>query len=306
MKKPDVFIVGAPRCATTSLYRYLKQHPEVYMADCKEPEFFATDLPFRHAITDEDEYLSLFSEAKDGQRLGEASTFYLFSKVAADNIKRFSPQAKIIIMLRHPVDQMLSYHNMMLSLYWEHSEDITNFAEALATEVLRKQGLRFPRNNTMPKECYFYREIVKYTEQVKRYLKVFGHENVHIIIYDDLKRNVVEIYKNVCDFLGVNREIKVDLTRHNTIGHLRNQSVFKLLRHPPNGFNWVKHTRWNQIFAFLWRLNTSDDRDYRIDSSVKMQLEKELTSDLADLSSLIGRNLIKEWLSNDKKGGNSA
>ena len=307
MKKPNLFIVGAPRCGTTSLYRYCQQHPEVYMAECKEPEFFATDLPFRHARTNEEEYLSLFSGARDGQRIGEASTFYLFSKVAAYNIKRFSPRAKIIIMLRRPVDQMLSFHNMMLSLYWEGSEDLLDFAEALAAEVLRKQGLRLPKNNTMPKECYFYREIVKYTEQVKRYLEVFGRENVHIIIYDDLKRNVVEMYKRVCDFLNVNRDSKVDLIRHNTIGHIQSQTVFKLLRHPPNSHRCIKTllpSRWNQIiFAFLWRLNESNGRAYRINSSLKIQLEKEFTSELSDLSHLIERDLIKEWSSNDEKGG---
>lgn len=270
------------------------------MADCKEPEFFATDLSFRHAITGEEEYLSLFSGAKDGQRIGEASTFYLFSKVAGENIKRFSPQAKIIIMLRRPVDQMLSFHNMMLSLYWEGSEDLTDFGEALAAEALRAQELRLPQNNTMPKECYFYREIVKYTEQIRRYLEVFGREHVHIIIYDDLRKDAAQEYRRVCDFLDVDRGIKIDPIRHNTIGQIRSYAGFRLLRHPPRSLCFCAKTvlpsRWcHAIFAFLWQLNTNNKQPYCIDTLLETQLVREFASELLDLSELLGRDLTKEW-----------
>jgi hypothetical protein len=264
----------------------------VYMADCKEPEFFASDLPFHHALTDEEEYLSLFSGAKDGQRIGEASTFYLFSKVAAKNIKKFSPEAKIIIMLRRPIDQMCSFHNMMLSIYWEGSEDLIDFGEALAAEASRKRGLLLPKGNTMPKECFFYREIAKYSVQVRRYLEVFSHENVHIIIYDDLKRDVAQVYRRVCDFLDIDRNIKVDLIRYNTIGQPRSQTIFQLLRHSPNS---LRFGICQAIFAFLWRLNTSKPGLYHIESSLEMQLRREYECELRDLSSLLGRDLRKEW-----------
>lgn len=150
MKRPNVFIVGVPRCGTTSLYTYLNRHPAVFMSACKEPEFFATDLAFPHAIRNEKAYLSLFAEAADRNWAGEASTFYLFSKDAPANICRLSPQARTVALIRNPVEQIPSYHNMLLSVHWEGCEDQPDLETALDLEQKRKHGRMLPPHNTMP------------------------------------------------------------------------------------------------------------------------------------------------------------
>src|SRR3972149_11450918 len=124
MKIPNFFIVGAPKCGTTAMYTYLKQHPEVFMSDLKELHFFGTD---HHRINytpyTKEQYLSFFDGAGDKRRIGEASTSYLYSERAAVEIKEFNPFARIIIMLRNPVDVMYAYHHTNLSGGFEYIPD---------------------------------------------------------------------------------------------------------------------------------------------------------------------------------------
>ena len=119
-KKPGFFIVGAPKCGTTSFYHYLRQHPQIFMPDNKEPHYFGSDLKKRsdEFIKTEEEYLSLFKDADSSQMAGEASTFYLYSKAAQKEIKGFNPHAKIIIMLRNPIDFL---HSLRISFVFSYA-----------------------------------------------------------------------------------------------------------------------------------------------------------------------------------------
>jgi len=100
--KPNFFIVGAPKCGTTSMTEYLKQHPDIFIPEEKEPHYFGSDLEYPRITKTEAQYLRLFSEAQDERRLGEASVWYLFSQRAAQEIYEFNPLSRIIIMLRTP------------------------------------------------------------------------------------------------------------------------------------------------------------------------------------------------------------
>ncbi len=116
------------------MYDYLKQHPEIFMPERKEPNFFGTDLGLSpYFIRDEKEYLSLFSGARNEKRVGEASVLYLFSKLAATEIKECNPAASIIIMLRNPVDMIHSLHSQYVYNGWE---DIVEFEAALDSEFV--------------------------------------------------------------------------------------------------------------------------------------------------------------------------
>jgi len=134
MRRPNFFIVGAPKCGTSALFAYLNQHPQVFMAHLKELHFFGTDVryPARPTL---DQYLLHFAKAREELRVGEASTSYLFSQSAAQEIRAFNPAARIVIMLRNPVDMMYSLHSEML--YWLN-EDIEDFEAALEAEEKRK------------------------------------------------------------------------------------------------------------------------------------------------------------------------
>lgn len=137
MKKPDFFIVGAAKCGTTAMYEYLKEHPEIFMPeDAKEPNYFGSDMNYKSSRLTEEQYLSLFSDAKNEKRIGEASVWYLYSKLAASEIKEFCPSARIIIMLRNPVDMLYSLHS---ELFYGADEDIEDFKTALNAEEVRKK-----------------------------------------------------------------------------------------------------------------------------------------------------------------------
>lgn len=128
--KPDFFIAGAPKCGTIAMCAYLAQNPNIFIPRNTEPNFFASDLTGKRTIRTEAEYLNLFRDG-GGKLCGEGSTWYLFSKRAAKEIYDFNPDAKIIIMLREPVEFLRSLHNQLL---FDGNEDIEDFQEALRAE----------------------------------------------------------------------------------------------------------------------------------------------------------------------------
>lgn len=209
--KPNFFIVGAPRCGTTSLHRYCSQHPEILMSNTKEPCFLAPDFWSPYYPQTEEEYLSCFQGYKGQKMVGESTSFYLFSDSAAQRIHEFSPKAKIIAMLRDPVDRVVSMHARRLKL---GSENIARIEDALDAESDRMKGKRIPSGFTYPRKYYLYREFGNYVKQLERYFHEFGRENVHVIIFDDFRRDTEGEFVKVCDFLGVSAAFKPDFSIH--------------------------------------------------------------------------------------------
>jgi len=208
MPKPNFFMVGAPRCATTTMYTYLKQHPEIFLSLLKEPIHFGSDLTRQPlAVTDRAEYLSLFDAAGDARVIGEGSVFYLLSRRAAEELDEFSPAARILIMLRNPVDMMHSLHALYLRT---GNEDLAEFPAAVAAEPERA------RRQHLPARCYFpeglqYRAVARYAAPVAQFLRVFGRDHVHVVIFDDLVRDTAREHRRVLEFLGVDPDHPVEL-----------------------------------------------------------------------------------------------
>ncbi len=197
--KPNLFIVGAAKSGTSSLWQYLKANPQVYMPEdelYKEPAFFSS----KGEGQGYENYIKVFGRASDEhQWIGEASTAYLTDPVSAKRIYDFNPSAKIIIMLRNPADRAYSLYNWMVQ---DGYEVAGSFEEALKLEEERI-GKTIP--NWFEPEYYWnylYFRSGLYSEQVKRYLDAFK-DNVLIIKFDEFKKDTVTEYKKVCDFLGV-------------------------------------------------------------------------------------------------------
>jgi len=204
MRKPDFFIVGAPKCGTTALNDYLQAHPEIFIPAKKEIHFFGADLQFQRPRVTLSEYLSYFAPVQREKRVGESSVWYLYSQQAAEEIKAFSPAARIIIMLRNPVDMMYSLHSQRV---YNDNENLVNFEEALAAEADRRQGKRLYQNASDAMGS-LYRAAATYTPQVQRYFAVFGREQVHIILFDEFARATPEVYRQTCEFLGVDPQFR--------------------------------------------------------------------------------------------------
>ena len=160
--KPNFIIIGAPKCGTTSLYKYVGQHPDVYMSENKEPKFFAfaeTDLNFsghQKAVNqikssttrNFEDYLALFQKGKDYKIRGEASPIYFHYPGTARRIKYYLPGIKMALILRNPVDRLYSDWKHQIRMGWEEE---TNFIDALRKWDERKNHNWFPYLDYLPK-----------------------------------------------------------------------------------------------------------------------------------------------------------
>lgn len=208
MKTPNFFIVGMPRSGTTSLYTYLKQHPQIFLSLYKEPLFFCKDLDHRpHSVTSEEVYYSLFEGAEDHLVRGEGSVWYLTSEVAAREIHKVSPRARIVVMLRDPLQMMQSLHSLYLRT---GNEDIQDFASALAAQEERGAGQR------IPDRCYFtngllYMEVARYYSKLERFYQVFGDEQIHVITFENFAADPLAECRKVFRFLGIDQQTAIEL-----------------------------------------------------------------------------------------------
>lgn len=309
MTTPSLFIVGHSKSGTTALAKFLGEHPGVFMSSPKEPNYFARDFtrdvtegPF--AERSEGAYLGLFAGARPDQVAGEASACYLYSKVAAQEIAAFEPEAKIVIMLREPVSFLHSYHLQKLKNPLPGAEDIRDFEQALAAEEDRKQGRRLPPHCRVP-QLLFYSERVKYAEQVARYLEVFPRENVLVIIYDDFKRDNRAVYDEVLAFLGLDPSFEPEfrdynkgaLVRHKGLqtfmGQLTHgQGAGALLHHP---VKWLVPAAARRKMARLAYQRVVFKEKPILSGDLVARLRDRYRPEVVQVSELLGRDLVREW-----------
>ena len=206
MKNPNLFIVGAPKSGTTFLYHYLKQHPDIYFPDFKEPHFFGSDLIRRNGAYNLslDEYQDLFKT--DKKIIGEASTFYLFSQDAPEEIYNFNPKAKIIIMLRDLVDLVHSLHSQFV---FSGDEVIEDFTQALELEDSRLSGNRIPNQTTVVNKLFYTSNILSLPRSIQSFIRYFGRENIKFIDLDDIKKNPKKVYFETLEFLNIDSNLNI-------------------------------------------------------------------------------------------------
>jgi hypothetical protein len=297
---PNFFIVGAPKCGTTAMYEYLKQHPQIFLSPVKEPYYFGSDLDYLNLQRPtEDEYLALFSDVAIEKAIGEASITYLVSEQAAEEIKAFNPYAKIIIMLRNPVEMMYSMHSQALFTQVENEE---NFEKALSLEQFRKQGQHIPLKTTIL-SFILYRELARYASQVERYFRTFGREHVHVIIYDDFKQDVAATFQKTLQFLGVDDSFQpknFDVINRNK--QVRNKFLNKTLWQPSFALKMasklIPSSLRSKLIAELKKLNTKYIPRPQLDPEIRNQLLQEFRPEIESLQELLKRDLSL-WLSEE-------
>jgi Sulfotransferase family len=193
---PNLFLIGAAKAGTTSVYHELARHPAIYMSPIKEPHFFSRIEPassrkafFPH-VDDEGEYLALFAGATNEEVLGEASTSYLWDRRAAERIKRVVPEARILILLRDPIDRAYSQ-------YWNDVREgieRRSFLDALIEEQRSGPGGWGVSS--------LYIDCGRYGDQVATYLDEFG-DRVLVLFFEDLVRDEARTIADIHSFLGV-------------------------------------------------------------------------------------------------------
>lgn len=226
---PNFLIVGAARSGTTSLYNYLKPHPDVFMCPVKEPKFVTAQfLRFPlHGIGDSEvernmvksfaDYKKLFENVRDEKAVGEASADYLYyHKEAIKYIKEFLGEPKIIIILRNPVERAFSNYMYLVKESREH----LSFEDALNNEEERKK-LNW-------EYIWFYKDVGFYYQQVKAYLNNF--RQVRIFLYDDLERDAVALMRSLFGFLEVQTCFRPEIdVAYNASGIPKNRYLYGFL-----------------------------------------------------------------------------
>lgn len=228
---PNFLIVGAAKAGTTSLFHYLRQHPDVFMPQTKEANFFlgAGDRVVREVdpdgqsrsvskINSLSDYQALFTGAITAKARGEASPKYLYYPGTAQRIKSVIPNTKIIVILRHPVDR--AYSDFLHQIR-DGQEVVTDFATALREEPRRiEKGWN---------SKYHYRSRGFYFEQLSRYYATFDPANIHVYLYEDLQKDPANLMRRIFCLLDVDPTFVPDMEiKHNISGVPKNQVLHRI------------------------------------------------------------------------------
>jgi len=224
---PDFFIVGHAKCGTTALHRMLREHPQIFMSERKEPWYFARSNPHPQSAGERsieytgtkfetlDEYLALFAAARPEQRVGEASSSYLWSTSAPARIAQLRPDARIVAIFREPASFLRSLHLQHLS---SHDESEKDFRKAIALEADRRENRKIPKQANWP-QVLIYTDRVRYVEQLERYCALFGRERILALIYDDFRADNQATLQRVLRFLEVDEDFHFEQVEANpTVG----------------------------------------------------------------------------------------
>jgi len=310
-KLPNFFIVGAAKSGTTSLYEYLKLHPEVYMAPIKETHYFSTDIDntkfrpnyarslnkdlskflesdmeegiFHAFVKDWNEYVQLFKKVKDEKAIGEVTNSYLYSDIAAKNIITKFPSAKVIMMLRNPVDRAFSHYLMDLRIGYETDDFMT---------ALKKDMARNPKGWGISN---LYVEVGMYSEQVKRYLETFPESQRRIYFFDDFVKNPEATMKDLFRFLGVSEQTDIDFTKKYNPSFIPKNKIISKLNAQKRMKDWLKGVLPKSVKGKFKKTFYTDKDLPKIKPEERKFLQEVFRDDVMKLSQMLNRDL-SEWL----------
>jgi Sulfotransferase family len=322
---PNLLVIGAAKAGTTALQHYLAQHPDIFMSPVKEPNFFAFGgaIPrfegpeiegadwsvrdrlrrerYEYSVVDAEAYLRLFAQAGRRRVRGDVSPAYLYFPGAAQRIKDALPAVRIVAVLRNPVDRA---HSKFLQMRRDRGEPLDQFEEALAVEPERE------RRNWAPTWLYAARGF--YSRQLEPYYCLFGAEQIHVVLHEDLQRHPEACLRRLFSFVGIDPNVRIDVSlRHNVTADKylpRHGLVYHALAEP-----FLRSARLQAVVParmLAWARPTARQlllRRLAGEAAVPLTLEtrRELTArfaaDILRLEQLIGRDL-GHWLDADRAG----
>lgn len=264
---PNFLIIGAMRSGTTSLARYLGDHPEVFMTPGKEIHFF--DRNYERGVT---WYMEHFRGVTNEAAIGEATQTYMFESSAIPRIARFIPGAKLIAILRNPVDRAYSH-------YWHNrarGREVLSFPDAIAAE-----GERLVSGDRLSRPRYSYVARGRYLEQLLRTTRFFRREALHVVIFEDLRDEPWKTYQSVCRFLGVDDGIRVPIVGRplNPFVRLRSIALRDAARKLPS---WARNA--------LGKVNARSDTYPPMDPVTRLKLAGMFREDNLRLMQWLGRD----------------
>ena len=232
-KKTNLFIVGTIKAATTSIYNYLKQQPNIFFPDIKELHYFSNvisitdqktefnkhNIQHSRVIDKYDDYKSLYLNADtvSSKFLGDCSPTYLSDTQTPKKIFEYNPSAKIVVCIRNPIDRIISHYQMNVN----RNTETRGFFKAINEDFKKPNKIMFIDDKNV--------ELRFYGEQIKRFYKYFLKNQVYIIKFEDLNQNSEKTIKKLVNFLGLKSlEAQIFNKRYNTYSKPRLKIFLKL------------------------------------------------------------------------------
>ncbi len=287
MRKPNFLIVGAAKSGTTSLFEYLRGHPDVFMPGIKEASYFAGG-----GGRSEADYLALFRNAGGARAVGEASGAYLYLPDTPAAIHGLlGPGARIVIILRNPIDMAYSLWGHMVR---EGFEDLS-FSEAVAAEEKRMADPKFPYRSRAWRFNFAYADRARYARQVEAYFRTFKKSQLRVLIFEEFFADVEKGFADLCRFLDVAPDYRPDFKAFNQSAVVRSELLRKFLDEPTAWKDVLKAvtpaaTR-PRVKAWLKAMNYRKQRLPSLSSTERERLWRLFERDVSELEVLLGRRL---------------
>ncbi|SHE60207.1 Sulfotransferase domain-containing protein [Psychroflexus salarius] len=296
MNKPNTFLIGVQKAATTSIYNWLSQHPEVCAPIAmKDISFFTRPMFYKEKGIDY--LLKHYENCQEDQKIKlQGSVHYIFFEDALKRIKLFNPDAKFVLILRQPMERAISSFLYARKFNYEK----LNFEDALEAEKDRM----LTDDLKIKSECTYINHGF-YASQINRFLKHFSKDQLKVILYDDLKTEPEKTIKGIFKFLSINSNFTPVFNKHNKTGSVKSKFLQSFLL----GENKIKKTIVNKILPYVlseekkakirWKiihLNTSNKKeDIVINQDVVEKYNALFKDDILELEKLLNRDL-SNWI----------
>jgi hypothetical protein len=299
MARPNFFLVGAPKCGTSAVAYYLREHPSVFMSWPKEPLFFCEDFPGARVVKEWQDYAELFEAApSDAAVVGEASAMYLYSSVALERIRSHSPDARIIAMVRSPIELVQAFHAQLL---YSLTEDVADLGTAWSLQAARREGRNLPPRCVEPAFLQYAR-VGMLGRQIARLYSVFPADQVLVLRLEDLARDARAVYLEVLEFLGVEDDGRRSFEPVNETSAHKSNLISRLTQRPPERLvgaaRAVKSAIGLKNASFLdpiRRLNSRRAVRERLAPAIRRDMVSTFRADVEELSRLLNQDL-SHWL----------
>lgn len=262
---PTFLIIGAARSGTTSLTRYLDAHPQVYMCQPKEPRFFD-----KHYDRGLDWYRSLFSHATTETELGEATPTYMYNEQAIPRLAEAIPNARLVAILRNPVDRAYSNYWLLRSL----KRESMSFAEAIRADHVHADRAS-PGQRT-------YLDRGRYLRQLQHVSHYYPRESLHVLLFEDLRDRPRETFRELCRFIGVDDDFQPPLLGRRVNPHVTIHSV--RLRNSTRSLP-------SSLRNLIGRFNARPASYPPMEPALRAELQRLFEAENAALATWLGRDL---------------
>lgn len=299
MRRPNFFLLGAPKSGSTALFSYLSGHPQVFFPRLKEPRFFAEDFGAFREITGLLSYEKLYADVPPNARaIGDGSPWYLCSEKAIPAIRKYSPEARAIVIFRNPLEMLPSLHNQFLFSFKENEKDLKR---AWYQQESRSSGQNIPPSHPAP-ALLQYGQLTRFGDQFERLTDAWPRHAIHVVLFDDFRNETRSEYVKVLEFLGLDDDGKSDFPVINEASQYRHQNVGWILRSPTSPISksirflrdrtGLRSTGW---LAPFYKRNRKPRGKVSLEKSFRAELVDFYRDDVAKLGKLINRDL-SHWL----------